>query len=305
MRVVFGVSHYQAVRRSVVTTGMFDGVHFGHRKLLEKIRAIALQDSLESIVLTVWPHPRSSQQDFKVLNTLQEKIKLLEQQGIDTLIVEKFDSWFSSLSPQQYIEQILHQCFKASKVVQGYDHRFGHRRSGDLQTLKDHSKQFGYELIEIEAQEIDSIAVSSTKIRQALEQGKFSVAKEYLQNAYPLSGTVGHGFKMGRSIGFPTANLTAIYAQKLIPKNGVYYAVIQIDKFYKALLNIGHRPTFGGQQMSVEAHVLGFEGDLYGQELTFWLKGFIREEVKFSTASELKAQIERDCQQVLALDDFV
>jgi riboflavin kinase/FMN adenylyltransferase len=304
MRVVEGISAYHALKPSVVTTGMFDGVHFGHRKLIEKIIQLSKNQNYESIVLTLWPHPRHAQPGFLFLNTLEEKIELLEQLGVDCLVVERFDSYFSRLSPLEYIEVVLHKTLKAKQIVQGYDHRFGHNREGSLQTLADWSEHFGYQLIEIEPQEIDHIAVSSTKIRQALQSGQFALAKEFLGGAYPISGKVGHGFKMGRKLGFPTANLTCVHPQKLIPPNGVYAARMVLDKTYRALVNVGLRPTFEGSSLSIEAHILDFEGEIYGQDIMIWLESFLREEKKFESVEELKQQIQDDSKQVRQLDQI-
>ncbi len=310
MQVVEGIAAYKASRNSVVTTGMFDGVHFGHRQLISQITGIAAEQNLECIVLTFWPHPRIIQgsTSLLLLNTLEEKICILRKLGVQTLIIETFDKHFSNLEPLEYIRDVLVGKLRASVIVQGYDHRFGRNRTGNLSTLKKYQSDFGYQIVEVPPQHIEQSAVSSTKVRDNLLSGNWQRAMSYLCGFYPITGTVGHGNKIGRHLGFPTANLVGIHPQKLIPAPGVYAAIVDILGFqHKAVVNIGHRPTVEKAGIrTVEAHLIDFSGELYGQTLTVWLFERLRDEKKFESLEQLKLQIQSDCQiaKSLQIPDF-
>lgn len=285
-------------QKSVITIGTFDGVHIGHRKILEKITPSAKDLNCESIVLTFFPHPRMVLQEnssIKLLNTMEEKGKLLQKIGIDNLIIHPFDKEFSQLSAEEFVKKVLVEQLQIQKIIIGYDHRFGRNRTADINDLIVFGEKYDFEVEQISAQEIDDIAISSTKIRTALAEGTISLANEYLGYNYFFSGTVIKGNQLGRTIGFPTANIQIKEDYKLIPKIGVYIvkSYLQEELIY-GMMNIGNRPTVNGTNQTIEVHFLNFNEDLYGQEITIELLEFIREEQKFDSLDALKNQIQKD-----------
>jgi riboflavin kinase/FMN adenylyltransferase len=303
MKIYEGLSNLPNIPNPVVTSGTFDGVHLGHQKILIQIKESARQLKGETILITFWPHPRlvlyPDQHNLRLLSTFEEKTKLLEQFGVDHLITIPFTHEFSQMSSREFIEKVLVQKIKTKKLIIGYDHRFGKNREGSFEYLQANSAEFGFEMEEISRQEVDDIGVSSTKIRKALEEGDLETAKGYLGRPYELTGIVVRGKQIGRSIGFPTANIQIQTDYKLIPKEGVYAVEAEIDNIsYRAMLNIGMRPTVDGNQQTIEANLFDFEGDLYGKQLTIKLKHFLREEQKFENIEALKAQL--ICDQELA-----
>jgi riboflavin kinase/FMN adenylyltransferase len=299
MKIYEGLSNLPNIPNPVVTSGTFDGVHLGHQKILIQIKESARQLKGETVLITFWPHPRlvlyPEQHNLRLLSTFEEKTQLLEQFGVDHLITIPFTHEFSQMSSREFIEKVLVQKIKTKKLIIGYDHRFGKNREGSFEYLQANSAEFGFEMEEISRQEVDDIGVSSTKIRKALEEGDLETATGYLGRPYELTGIVVKGKQIGRSIGFPTANIQIQTDYKLIPKEGVYAVEAEIDKIsYRAMLNIGMRPTLDGNQQTIEAHLFDYEGDLYGKQLTVKLKNFLREEQKFENIQALKAQLIRD-----------
>lgn len=284
--------------KSVITIGTFDGVHIGHKKILEKIIQNAKESDCKSVVLTFFPHPRmvlQEKSEIKLLNTIDEKIQLFEELGIDYLIIHPFDYKFSRLTAEEFVTTILIEKFNVQKIVIGYDHRFGRNRTANIYNLILFGQQYNFEVEQITAQEIDEIAISSTKIRVAILGGNISLANQYLGYEYSFSGTVVKGKQIGRTIGFPTANIQSKEDYKLIPKNGVYIvkSVIENQLVY-GVMNIGNRPTVGGDSQTIEAHFLNFNLDIYNKNIKIVFVEFIREEVKFNSLDDLKIQINKD-----------
>lgn len=299
MKIYEGLAGFRPVRNAVVTSGTFDGVHLGHQKILNRIREIARSIQGETVLLTFWPHPRlvlyPTEHNLRLLSTFEEKAKLLRQFGIDHLVTIPFTQEFSQMSSEEFIKTVLIGAIKTKKLVIGYDHRFGKNREGSFDYLKSNSTEFGFELEEISRQDVEEIGVSSTKIRRALESGVVKTAATYLGRPYELNGIVIKGQQIGRSIGFPTANIHIPNDYKLIPKDGVYAVEASVDgSIYKSMLNIGNRPTVDGTKKTVEANLFDFQGDLYGKQITIYFREFIRNEQKFENLEALKKQLVQD-----------
>ncbi|MEE1961938.1 bifunctional riboflavin kinase/FAD synthetase [Allomuricauda taeanensis] len=299
METIQNISHFNHIQFQTVTTiGTFDGVHLGHRKILERLTNNAKKTGLKSTVLTFFPHPRMVLQkdvDIKLLNTLEEKTQILETLGLDYLIVHPFTKEFSRLSATDFVRDVLVDGLKTKKIIIGYDHRFGRNRNANIQDLIAFGNALDFEVEEIPAQEVDDISVSSTKIRKALLEGDITTANNYLSYAYMLTGTVKKGKGMGRGFGFPTANLHIAETYKLIPKTGAYVVSSTINgKVRFGMMNIGYNPTVEGTEKSIEVNFFDFEGDLYDQKIQVALLHRIRDEQKFSSIEELKAQLKKD-----------
>lgn len=299
MKVIRDISDLSEISGSVVTDGMFDGMHLGHQGILRKVVAEAKSSSLPSVVLTYWPHPRhilpNGGERLKILSSLEEKAALAEEIGVDFMVVLNFTHLFSQLSHQEFVEQILVNGLKTRKLIIGYDHRFGHGRLGDLTYLNQVGPQFGFSVLEIGQQEVEEIAVSSTKIRYALGHQKIETAATFLGRFYNLKGKVVHGDKRGRQIGFPTANLELLELSKLVPADGVYATWADVGKNrYPAMTNIGFRPTVDGKKHCIETHILDFDKDIYDQILNLEFVQLLRMEKRFSGLDELKSQLEQD-----------
>jgi riboflavin kinase/FMN adenylyltransferase len=282
----------------VVTIGTFDGVHIGHRKILERIIHSAQELNCNSVVLTFFPHPRMVLQEgaeIKLLNTMKEKITLLDKIGIDNLIIHPFDKEFSRLTAEEFVKEILVDKLHVQKIIIGYDHRFGRNRTADINDLIHFGTAYGFEVEQISAQEINENAVSSTKIRNAILEGNSALAKAYLGYNYFFSGTVVKGKQLGRTIGFPTANIHIEEDYKLIPKNGVYVVKGNCNKeTLFGMMNIGTRPTVAGKNQTIEVHFFDFDKDIYNQNITIEILEFIRDEHKFESLDALKNQIQKD-----------
>ncbi|WP_339864608.1 bifunctional riboflavin kinase/FAD synthetase [uncultured Algoriphagus sp.] len=296
MKIYEGLSDFPKFSNAVVTSGTFDGVHLGHQKILNRIREIARSINGETVLITFWPHPRlvlyPEEHNLRLLSTFEEKAKLLREAGIDHLITIPFTKEFSQLTSKEFIESVLVDSIRTKKLVIGYDHRFGKNREGSFEYLKAHHEQYGFDLEEISRQDVEDIGVSSTKIRHALETGDIATAINYLGRPYELNGLVIKGQQIGRSIGFPTANIHIPNDYKLIPKDGVYAVEALVNgALYKAMLNIGNRPTVNGTQKTVEANLFDFQGDLYDKQITIYLKAFLRDERKFDGLEALKEQL--------------
>jgi riboflavin kinase/FMN adenylyltransferase len=299
MKIYEGLEGFTPVRNAVVTSGTFDGVHLGHQKILNRIREIARTLQGETILITFWPHPRlvlyPDEHNLRLLSTFEEKTKLLRQFGIDHLITIPFTQNFSQMSSEEFIKKVLIESIETKILVIGYDHRFGKNREGSFEYLKANSSSFGFDLEEIPRQDVEEIGVSSTKIRKALELGDVTTATNCLGRPYELNGIVIKGQQIGRSIGFPTANIHIPNDYKLIPKDGVYAVEAAVDgSYYKAMLNIGNRPTVDGTKKTVEANLFDFQGDLYNRQITIYFREFLREEQKFENLEALKNQLVLD-----------
>ena len=303
MKVIQSVSNFSSDRKSLVTIGTFDGVHIGHQKILQKLINAANEEGKRSVLLTFFPHPRMVLQknvSIELLNTIQEKSDLLEKMGLDYLIIHPFSKEFSRLTALDFVRDILVNQLNTSKLIIGYDHHFGKNREGNINQLREYSSLYDFQVEEISAQDIDDVAVSSTKIRTALKEGRLKTANKYLGYEYLLEGHVVNGKKLGGSIGFPTANIHIREDYKLIPKTGVYIIRTMINgKLLFGMMNIGFRPTVDGKHQTIEVHVFDFEGDLYNKKLTVSLLYFLRDEERFESVDHLIAQLKIDKQSAL------
>jgi riboflavin kinase/FMN adenylyltransferase len=270
----------------------------GHAAILKKLTQNTQNGAFESTVLTFFPHPRmvlQGKSDLKLLNTINEKIELLEKIGIDNLIIHPFDEKFAELSAEAFVSTVLVDQLRVQKIIIGYDHRFGKNRTANIDDLISFGAQYGFEVEQISAQEIDEISISSTKIRTALEEGDIQLANEYLGYSYFLSGTVVKGKQLGRTIGFPTANIALDEEYKLVPQNGVYVVQAEIDgNFIFGMMNIGFNPTVQGKQKTIEAHFFDFEADIYNRKIQVAILQRIRSEKKFESIELLTKQLEED-----------
>ncbi|MGA9638708.1 bifunctional riboflavin kinase/FAD synthetase [Flavobacterium sp.] len=298
MKIFHSIEDFSTTKKTILTLGTFDGVHIGHKKILDKLIQNTKTNEFESLVLTFFPHPRMVLQDkseIKLLNTIPEKIKLLKAIGIENLVIHPFDESFSRLTAEEFVEKILVNQFHIHKIIIGYDHRFGRNRTADIDDLILFGEKYGFEVEQISVQELNDISVSSTKVRKAIIEGNISLANNYLGYDYFLTGTVVEGKQLGRTIGFPTANLKIQEDYKLIPSNGVYVVKSTLeDKTVFGIMNIGFNPTIGTNSLSIEIHYLDFDTDLYGQEIKVSILHHIRQEEKFDSIVILKNQIEKD-----------
>ncbi|MEJ8802669.1 bifunctional riboflavin kinase/FAD synthetase [Pontibacter sp. H249] len=299
MKVIRDIADFPQLSYPVVTSGTFDGVHIGHQKILRRVIERAKEKNGQSVVITYWPHPRlvlfPEDNKLKLLSTIEERIDQLSGFGIDYLLIIPFTKEFSRTSSRSFITDILVKALNTKLLVIGYDHRFGKNREGSFENLKARSAQYGFEVEEIPRQDIDDVGVSSTKIRKALEVGDIDTATLYLGRKYTITSTVIEGDKIGRTIGFPTANLALPEAHKLTPANGVYAVIVSLDnENYPAMMNIGLRPTVSGKDLSLEVHILDFNQDIYGKSITVEFVEHLRNEKMFSGLDELKTQLKRD-----------
>jgi hypothetical protein len=299
MRIFRNTIDLPKFKNAVVTIGSFDGIHLGHRKILNRINTLAHEINGESVVLTFNPHPRKvlfpKEKDLSLLQTLDEKLEMMRSLGIDNTVVIPFTVEFSQMHPREYIEKFLIKNFTPKYIVIGYDHRFGLNRSGDIYFLKQYEEQYGYKVIEISPQEIEENVVSSTNIRRALNEGDVELANSFLKSNYIISGTVIHGDKIGKQLGFPTANIKLNDINKLVPKEGVYCVrVFEAEKYYGGMLYIGSRPTLNGEAKVIEVNIFDFEQDIYGDNLIVELISYVRGDIKFSNLDELKQQLALD-----------
>ena len=298
MKVHQSIESLQKLQHAVVSSGTFDGVHVGHQKILSRIREVAESQEGESVLLTFWPHPRLvlfPDQELKLLNTLEEKLELLEQQGIDHLVKIPFTRAFSQMSSLEFIEKILVEKLGTKTLVIGHDHRFGRNREGSFENLKRNATKYGFSVEEIPRQDVDHVGVSSTKIRKALNEGKVEVASEYLGRWYSLQGKVVEGDKIGRQMGFPTANINVDFPHKLIPNDGIYAVTVRwTGKTYGGMLYIGSRPTLSESGQTIEVNIFDFDHKIYGEQLTVHFIQQIRNDSKFDNLEELRQQLIRD-----------
>ena len=293
-----GIDFYTTNRKTVVTIGTFDGVHKGHQQIIRHLVETAKQENCSSLILTFFPHPRlvlQGDSSIQLLNTIAERKALLAKTGVDHLIVHPFDEAFSSMTAEEFIVSVLVKKLNVQQIIVGHDHRFGKNRTADFHDLVAFGKKYGFHVTQIAAEMLNEVNISSTKIRTALQEGDIQLANSYLGHPYQLNGQVQKGNQLGRTIGFPTANLAVAESYKLIPKKGVYLvqSVLNKRKVF-GLMNIGVRPTVYGKTQTIEVFYLDFEGDLYGQQLQVELLDFIRDEQKFESLDALKIQLEKD-----------
>jgi len=284
-------------RNAVVTIGTFDGVHTGHQQIIAQLKQEAAEISGETVIITFHPHPRKvvTHKDVFILSTLQEKKELLRQKGIDHLVVVSFDEHFAQQTAKEYAEHFLFEKFHPHTVIIGYDHRFGQGRKGDYHLLEDFGRLLGFAVKEIPEHVLNNITVSSTKIREALLHSDVETANNYLGYDYFFEGTVIEGNKLGRTLGYPTANVQMETPEKLIPGNGVYAVIAAVEQStYKSMMNIGIRPTVDGTKRVIEVNIFDFNQDLYGKTLRVYVKSYLRGEIKFSGLEALKEQLAID-----------
>ena len=278
---------------------MFDGVHLGHLSIINTLNKIAKKEHLESAILSFWPHPRkflNPNDDVKMLNTLEEKLELLEKSGIQNIFLKTFDEEFRNLSGADFCEKILVEKLNVKHIIIGYDHTFGKNKSGDFNLLKALSGDLGFKVDQLEAVKSNQLNISSTKIRQALSEGKIKEANQMLGYHYPLTGKVIHGKKLGRTIGYPTANIE-VPVNKLLPKNGAYIVEVFVDQqFYKGMLSIGTNPTIDdkNQSLHTEVYILDFDQDIYGKEITVKFRDFLHDEIKLDGMERLIEKLDED-----------
>ena len=305
METVRGISKFKSTLPTAITIGTFDGVHIGHRQILLRLINNAKQTNLNAVLLTFFPHPRmvlQKETNIKLLNTLEEKLEILESLGLNYTIVHPFTKEFSRLSAIEFVRDVLVNQLKTRKIVIGYDHRFGRNRNANINDLITFGNTLDFEVEEISAQEVDEVSVSSTKIRMALENADIETANSYLGYPYMLTGVVKKGKGIGRQLAFPTANLYIKESYKLIPKNGVYVVQSNIDgKVYYGMMNIGFNPTVEGKEKTIEVHFFDFDQDLYERKIKVELLHHIRDEHKFDSVESLKEQLTKDRQTSLAL----
>jgi riboflavin kinase/FMN adenylyltransferase len=307
MKVYRGVEEFSPLECAVVTSGTFDGIHYGHQRIIERLKEVAQQCNGETVVITYWPHPRfvlnPDNQNLKLLTTLEEKIDLLKSFGIHHLLIIPFNTSFSQLSSKNFIEEIVVKQINTKKLVIGYDHKFGKNREGSFEYLKNNAFVYGFEIEEIPAQEIDEVAVSSTKIREALLNGQVEIANKYLCHPYGLRGKVVKGNQLGRKISFPTANILIESNFKLVPANGIYAVRATVrGNTYDAMLNIGYRPTINENlEKTIEVNLFDFQDNIYDEVMTISFLHYLRAEKKFPNLEALKTQLFKDKENALLI----
>ncbi|MFI5150677.1 MAG: bifunctional riboflavin kinase/FAD synthetase [Bacteroidia bacterium] len=306
MKIYREISSFRNVSKPVLTTGTFDGVHLGHKKIISRLQELAQTSGGESVVLTFDPHPRMilypDDDGLRLLSTLDEKIDLLGKAGVQHLIICPFTKEFSRLSSLDFVRNILVNQIHTHKLVIGYNHHFGRNREGSFEHLKEFGPLYGFDVEEIPAQDVDHIEVSSTKIRAALQQGDVDTANAYLGHLYSLEGTVVKGRQLGRTLGFPTANLDTGNHFKLVPSDGIYAVLTEWKgTVYQGMMSIGMNPTVSGKQRTIEVNILNFDRNIYGEKLRISFVKRMRDEVKFDGLDALKRQLEKDKEQALRI----
>ena len=316
MKVHSDISKLPFFKNAVITIGTFDGVHSGHLQIIEQLKKEAALIDGETVIITFHPHPRmvintkpgANTAEIKLLNTLPEKIELLQKQNVAHLVIVPFTIEFSEQSPEEYIKDFLVATFQPHTVIIGYDHHFGKNRQGNYKLLESFQTKFNFKVKEIPEHVLHHITISSTRIRHALEQGDISTANEYLGYSYFFEGTVIEGDKLGRTLGYPTANLEIKDKNKLVPSNGVYAVDVSlVDEAIvngslnsehivplQGMMNIGFRPTVGGTKKIIEVHIFDFDKNIYGQKIRVHVKYFLRDEIKFSGLEALTEQLAAD-----------
>jgi riboflavin kinase / FMN adenylyltransferase len=306
MKIYHNIDEFAPVKNAVVTIGTFDGVHLGHRKIIEQVTKLAKASGGETVILTFFPHPRMiihpEDQSLKMINTMDEKAWLLEQLGVDHLIITPFTRDFSNQTAEEYIRDILVNKIGTKKIVIGYDHRFGKDRQGGLAELQQLAPTYGYEVVEIPEQDIHDVAVSSTRIRQALLGDEIELANEFLGYPFFISGKVNRGDQIGRTIGYPTANILIEETYKLIPSDGIFAVKVWLgEQEHKGMGYIGHRPTINGMTRNIEVNIFDFNRDIYSQPIRMNFLHFVRGDRKFTSLEDLTVQLGKDKEAVMAL----
>jgi len=299
MNIYNHIDEFRKIHNAVVTIGTFDGVHIGHQKIISRLQEVAHKKDGESVILTFFPHPRMilhpDDLNIKLISTMNEKAEKLAELGVDHLIITPFTRDFSNLTPQEYIKDILLDKIGTSQIIIGYDHRFGKDRMGGLKELQTFSKNFDFGVEEIPEQDINDVAVSSTKIRNAILSGDVKTAQDFLGYSFQLSGKVIKGDQLGRELGFPTANLFIEESYKLIPADGIYAVNVEFEnlnqKVSKGMAYIGHRPTINGMHRNIEVNIFDFNEDIYGQTIRIKFKAFLRGDKKYDSLEALKKQL--------------
>lgn len=309
MKIFQSIDSFRSTKKTIITIGTFDGVHIGHQKIIEQLIDNARKEYCESLILTFFPHPRmvlQEKSEIQLLNTIDERAELLEKSGLDNLIIHPFDKAFSRLSAEEFVKDILVDKLNIKKIVIGHDHRFGRNRTADINDLIFFGEKYDFDVQQISAQEIQEVSVSSTKIRKALEDGNIVLANEYLGYNYFFTGIVQKGKQLGRTIGFPTANIKIPENYKLIPKNGVYIVKSNFQNETKfGVMNIGTNPTVEGKNLSIEVYYLNHNSNLYGQKVKVSILAYVRDEKKFESVALLQQQLEKDVATAIAFIDKI
>ena len=297
LKIIKNLSQYTSKTPLALSIGIFDGVHKGHQSIIKKLNSIAQEKNLESAILTFWPHPRTifnPNDDLKFLNTIEEKIYLLDKKGVQNLFLKEFDEEFRNLTGEEFVKQILVEKLNVKHLIIGHDHTFGKNRSGDFSLLQEMSSEYDFEVEQVEAVDFQDKHISSTQIRNALLEGNVKEANEMLGYVYSVSGEVVHGKKIGRTIGYPTANIAADPA-KLLPKKGAYIVDVFVkNKHYKGMLSIGTNPTVNGNSLSTEVYILDFNGDIYDEIISVNFRDFLHDEIKFESLEKLIERLDED-----------
>ncbi|MBE7173136.1 MAG: bifunctional riboflavin kinase/FAD synthetase [Williamsia sp.] len=308
MKVYTDITHLSPFRHAVVTIGTYDGVHLGHRQIIHQLTREAKSVDGETVIITFDPHPRTiinPSASIHLITTLQEKTELLEQLGVDNLVVVPFEEKFANFSASGYVEDFLLHHFHPHTLIIGYDHRFGKGRKGDFRLLEEYAQKQQFRLIEIPQHVLHKAGISSTRIREELLNGNLEKANELLGYTYFFEGTVVKGNQLGRTIGYPTANIAVNDPQKIVPGKGVYAVLFQINdpsyagKDFAGMMNIGVRPTVDGTREVIEVNVFGFDDDIYGKNVRVWVRQRLRAEKKFGSLDELKEQLAKDKEQAM------
>ena len=299
MKIYTDIKDFKNVKKPIVTTGMFDGIHLGHQKIIARLKEIAKEQNGETVLFTFAPHPRivlfPDDNGLEMINTEQEKIELLEKYGIDHLIIYPFTKEFSRLTSIEFVRDILVNKVKTKWLVIGHDHHFGRNREGTFEQLKEFGPIYGFEVEEVAAKGVDAIEISSTKIRNALKAGNIKTANTYLGHSYSLTGKVEKGLQLGKTLGYPTANINIPDKYKLIPADGIYTVNVKHkNEIYGGMLSIGNNPTVEGKGRSIEVHIFNFDKTIYGDDLTVFFVERLRDEMKFNDLEELKKQMRLD-----------
>ena len=297
MKIVREFENYTENTPKVLSLGMFDGVHFGHISIINLLKSLAQENNLETAILTFWPHPRkvfNPNDEIKLLNTLNEKLNLLENANLDVVFLKSFDENFRNLTGEEFVRQILVQKLNVKHIIIGHDHVFGKNKSGNFELLQKLSKELDFEVQQLDAVKEGEFNISSTKIRNCLANGNIIGANKMLGYHYSVSGKVIDGKKLGRTIGYPTANIE-VDELKLLPKKGAYIVEVYVkNKFYKGMLSIGTNPTVNGDKLTVEVYILDFNEDIYGDEITVKFRDFLHEEIKFESLEKLIERLDED-----------
>ena len=297
MKIVREFENYTENTPKVLSLGMFDGVHFGHISIINLLKSLAQENNLETAILTFWPHPRkvfNPNDELKLLNTLNEKLNLLENANLDVVFLKSFDENFRNLTGEEFVRQILVQKLNVKHIIIGHDHVFGKNKSGNFELLQKLSKELDFVVQQLDAVKEGEFNISSTKIRNYLANGNIIGANKMLGYHYSVSGKVIDGKKLGRTIGYPTANIE-VDELKLLPKKGAYIVEVYVkNKFYKGMLSIGTNPTVNGDKLTVEVYILDFNEDIYGDEITVKFRDFLHEEIKFESLEKLIERLDED-----------